>query len=307
MRVTIDSEIRARIERATGAGAALCWTCSSCDAECPVNVATGRLRPQRVVRLANLGLAAELIASPEIWYCAACRRCSRICPNAVQPETVIRYARAAAVRCGAVSVSAARRFQELTRRFQRLRRRAALACLAGQSAESVAGSWDAVIAASPPPPGGVVAYRALFRGGALFREAARRSRAADCFACGECSSACPVSGEAGTFDPRWVFRMANLGLAAELLRSPALWLCLQCGRCTAACPQGVDGCALIADLREAALREGAVAPDFPERFAAAERTLTRRLLEEIDRVFDSRRREGFACVLAACIPEALYG
>jgi heterodisulfide reductase subunit C len=307
MGVEVDGAIRAKIERATGAGAALCWTCSSCDAECPVNIATGRLRPQRVVRLANLGLAGELIASPEIWYCAGCRRCSRICPNAVQPETVIRYARAAAVRCGVVAVSAVRRFQELYRRFQRLRRQAARACLAGAPGDAVADSWEALLAAAPPPPAGAVAHGALFRGGPLFREAARRARAADCFACGECSSACPVSGEVGTFDPRWVFRMANLGLSAELLRSPALWLCLQCGRCTAACTQGVDGCALIADLRQAALREGAVAPDFPERFAAAERPLYRRLLAEIDRLCGVPVRGGLACEPAACIPEALYG
>lgn len=307
MRIAIDLALRAKIERATGAGAALCWTCASCDAECPVNIATGSLRPQRIVRRANLGLAAELIESPEIWYCASCRRCTRICPNGVQPETVIRYARAAAVRCGVVSLTAQRRFQALVRRFQRVRRQAALACLSGAPAEAVADAWEALLSAAPPPPAGVIAAGALFGGGPRFREAVRRAAAADCFACGECSSACPVSGEAGTFDPRWLFRMAALGLAEELLRAPALWLCLQCGRCTAACTQGVDGCGLIADLRETALREGAVAPGFPERFAAAERPLYRRLLAEVDRLIASGGRLPQAGEPAVCIPETLYG
>jgi len=60
------------------------------------------------VRFAILGLFEELIASPEIWYCLTCRRCSKVCPNLVKPETIVGYARAASVRCGAVSYNAAR-------------------------------------------------------------------------------------------------------------------------------------------------------------------------------------------------------
>jgi len=62
-----------------------------------------------------------------------------------------------------------------------------------------------------------------------------------CFTCGECSSSCPVAVERSAFDPRFIFRMVNLGLAEELLLSPSIWLCVQCGRCTEACSQLVDG------------------------------------------------------------------
>ena len=64
----LNSDLRQVIQKATLADSTMCWTCSSCDSECPVEIATNRLRPQRIVRFANLGLIDELIALPEIWY-----------------------------------------------------------------------------------------------------------------------------------------------------------------------------------------------------------------------------------------------
>ena len=58
-------DFRPDLRKSIGSGAKtdinLCWTCGACDAECPVNLATGRLRPQAIVRMANLGLLEELI------------------------------------------------------------------------------------------------------------------------------------------------------------------------------------------------------------------------------------------------------
>jgi heterodisulfide reductase subunit C len=303
----MNPAIRRKIEEATGAAASLCWTCSSCDSECPVNIATNRLRPQKIVRLANLGMAGELLSLPEIWYCLTCRRCSRVCPNLVKPETVIRYARAAALQCGAVSYEAARRYQALFRQFQRARWHAARACRDSRLPEVTETLWRTWIETPLPAPGGAVPYATLFRGGERFRETARAARTADCFTCGECSSACPVAGEPGAFDPRYLFRMANLGLVEELLSSPSIWLCLQCGRCTEACTQAVDGCAMIAGLRDLAIAGGHVHPDFPQRFAEAQKPLYAHLLRGIDAVFESPRRPDPACEPIRCIPEALYG
>jgi len=41
----LNPNIRQRIELATNADSSMCWNCSSCDAECPVEIATNRLRP----------------------------------------------------------------------------------------------------------------------------------------------------------------------------------------------------------------------------------------------------------------------
>ncbi|MDZ7580865.1 MAG: hypothetical protein U5R30_09665 [Deltaproteobacteria bacterium] len=51
-----DWNARRAMENSSGAGVDLCWTCGACDNGCPVNIATGRLRPQRNVRMAVDGL-----------------------------------------------------------------------------------------------------------------------------------------------------------------------------------------------------------------------------------------------------------
>ena len=93
-----NPNLKKYVKNAIHADCSLCWTCSSCDFECPVNRATGRLWPQKILRMTNLGLIEELIQMPEIWYCQTCRRCSQICPNGVQPDKVIGFAREEALR-----------------------------------------------------------------------------------------------------------------------------------------------------------------------------------------------------------------
>ena len=61
-----DPVQRSQIESRSHTTSFMCWTCGSCDFECPVNIATGRLRPQKLVRLATLGLVEELLEQPEI-------------------------------------------------------------------------------------------------------------------------------------------------------------------------------------------------------------------------------------------------
>ena len=124
----------------------------------------------------------------------------------------------------------------------------------------------------------------LFKGSKPFRTAAGTAGVADCFTCGECSSACPVSGERGAFDPRFIFRMVNLGLQDELLQSPSIWLCLECGRCTDACMQKVDGCRMIASLRELAVHEGAVDADFALRVRDAQKQVYVRWVDAVDKL-----------------------
>jgi len=78
--------------------------------------------------------------------------------------------------------------------------------------------------------------------------------------------------------------MVNLGLADELLLSPSIWLCVQCGRCTDACSQLVDGCRMIAGLRELAVQEGKVDEGFPLRVRDAQKQIYMRLIDEIDKL-----------------------
>jgi heterodisulfide reductase subunit C len=280
----LNPKMRQLVEQATGAGACMCWSCSSCDSECPVEVATNRLRPQRVVRYANLGLIEELIAQPEIWYCLSCRRCNRVCPNQVKPETLIQYARTEALLRGVVSWELHSQHAELMQRVQRARWHAARECRNGEVRETDGQRLRQWMEA--PSPGG---DSAALPSALLFQSPRLSKPTAACFTCGECSSSCPVACGRDVFDPRYLFRLAHLGLREELLKTPSLWLCVQCGRCTDVCSQGVDGCGLIADLRSEALAEHAVDDEFPLRFAAAQKPIYQQLLDEIDRLLEIAR------------------
>ncbi len=301
MASVLSPKLRKIVDLATGADATMCWTCSSCDSECPVEIATNRLRPQKIVRLANLGLIDELITLPEIWYCLTCRRCTNVCPNLVKPEILVRYARAAAVRCGVVPYETARAYYDLFRRFQRARWHAVAGFLHGADISPTPAAWRKWLDTPIPRPAAATAWRSLLRTGPEFKYAAERAGVSACYACGGCSSVCPVACEGGTFDPRFIFRMVNLGLQDELLRSPAIWLCVQCGRCTDVCGQGVDGCGLIASLREIAIGERAVTREFPRRVAEAQKQVYLRWLDEVDMLLGAGARcaRGLARPIAA--------
>ena len=129
--VVPDHLSRRFIQEAVQAGMNNCWTCSSCDLECPVNIATGCLRPQKIIRLANFGPKDELVRHPAIWYCLTCRRCNKICPNSVKPATMIEYLRRFAMENNLVSGRALPRYRDPFKRFQNIRWHAAAECLQG--------------------------------------------------------------------------------------------------------------------------------------------------------------------------------
>ena len=288
-RYSPDPGQRKVIESASRAQSCRCWTCGSCDIECPVNIATGRLRPQRIVRLASLGFIEELLDSPEIWYCLTCRRCLQICPNQVKPCDVIDYARQEAVSRGVVSYSSTRRLQLLFARFQRVRWRAAEQCLNNDFNALSRERVEQWLADPVPETGLAISPKGILPGGSLFRDSATATRSAACFTCGECSSACPVSGERSIFDPRFIIRMVNLGLAEELVRSPSIWLCLSCGRCTEACGQLVDGRQILQRLQAAAVSDAVVTPLSIFRMKEAEALIFSHFLDRVDDIF------GFKC------------
>jgi heterodisulfide reductase subunit C len=283
-----DSGLRKAIESACRARSFQCWSCSSCDVECPIDIATGRLRPQRIVRLASLGFIEDLLESPEIWYCLSCRRCQQICPNQVKPCDVIDYARQEAVSRGIVSYSSMRRLQLLFARFQRVRWRAVAQCLNNDFNALSREQIDQWLADPVPETGHVISPEGVLPGGSFFGNSAAATRSAACFTCGECSSACPVSGERSVFDPRFIIRMVNFGLAEELARSPSIWLCLSCGRCTDACGQQVDGRQIMQRLQAAAVSDAGVTPITLFRMKEAEALIFSHFLDMVDEIFGKK-------------------
>jgi len=75
-----------------------------------------------------------------------------------------------------------------------------------------------------------------------------------CQQCGQCTSVCP-SGRYGGIRTRETIERAALG-TIDLANDEDLWLCTMCHSCTERCQLGVDPATVIAQLREAASREG---------------------------------------------------
>lgn len=129
----------------------LCWTCGSCDFECPVNIATGKLRPRKIVRMAVLGMIEELLCLPEIWYCQRCLRCVQTCPNAANPSTVIEHVRTQTILRGMISPEAVQQYRDLLFRFQRVRWRSVAAALDGKALQMTGLRWQRWMETPLPP------------------------------------------------------------------------------------------------------------------------------------------------------------
>ena len=280
-----DSKLRRHIEQAVHAESHMCWTCRSCATECPVNLATNRLQPVKIVWMANLGLFDELLHAPEIWYCQQCNRCNQICPMSVKPAGVIRYIRNEMVRRNLVSYNAVRRHHELYGRFQRARWHMVLRCRRDEQSLFSKTLWYEWLNTPVTSPSGKVLFSSLFFDSFRLKRSLGQFNATTCFTCSECSNACPIFYERSVFDPQWIFRMANLGMTEELLRSPCIWLCIGCQRCTDACSQLVKGHLIIERLRELALSRGIVAETFPLAWKFFQQSLYSQLLDEINTLF----------------------
>ena len=70
--------------------------------------------------------------------------------------------------------------------------------------------------------------------------------------CGTCSASCPAA-HAMDLSPRQMWRLVQLGLADEVLRSKTMWLCSLCYQCQVRCPRGIPLTETITRLKEIAL------------------------------------------------------
>jgi heterodisulfide reductase subunit C len=58
--------------------------------------------------------------------------------------------------------------------------------------------------------------------------------------------------------PRRMWRMVQLGLTDDVLRSQTMWLCSLCYQCQVRCPRGIPLTEVITSLKEMALERGTV-------------------------------------------------
>ena len=277
----VESDFRKAIETGARAESSLCWTCGTCDSECPINLATNRLCPRKIVRLANFGSMDELLDMPEIWYCLTCQRCFDVCPNGVKPAEVIRFIREEALRRQIVKRGSLQRYKEILGRFQRVRWHITVRCIEGEVDTVSEEQWHAWLDTPVELPASKITPKVFAEKTVYFRQAPDTNLTL-CLTCSECSNCCPVFYERSIFDPQAIIRMVNLGLTQELLQSPSIWLCIECGTCSKACTQTVKGREIIARLRQMAIDGGYVSPQLPYKLKKAEKLIYPKLLDEID-------------------------
>ena len=280
----IDSQVRKDIESGAHAAINMCWTCQSCSTECPVNLATNRLNPMKIIRMANFGLIDELLSDPSIWYCQSCNRCIQVCPMTVKPAAVITYVRETMIQKNLVSMETFYRFNDLLRRFQRVRRHGILKCLRKEKLTLSRQEFDELLTTPVTPQDESVLLDFSSELSPSFLKALKEAETPSCFTCQGCSSSCPVFYERSLFEPQSVFRMANLGLTKELFTSAFIWICIGCRRCTDNCGQLVKGHATIESLRALAVKEGFVPVSFAAQLKEMEKIIYPYLLDEIDAV-----------------------
>ncbi|MBP7865589.1 MAG: 4Fe-4S dicluster domain-containing protein [Acidobacteria bacterium] len=76
-----------------------------------------------------------------------------------------------------------------------------------------------------------------------------------CIQCGTCTASCPTARHM-QYPPRKVFRLIQLGLREELLKSDAFWYCTTCYSCTVRCPRGISITETMQALKRLAIAAG---------------------------------------------------
>lgn len=95
-RARVQHDLLRRLEEISGQNPLACYQCGRCSAGCPVAGAMDLL-PNQVMRLVQLGLIDQAMASQTIWFCAACLTCAARCPQGVDLARVMEALRTLAV------------------------------------------------------------------------------------------------------------------------------------------------------------------------------------------------------------------
>ena len=98
-RTSVCSEFVKRVNEISGENILACYQCGRCSAGCPLTFAMKDL-PNQVIRMVQLGLEEDALASKTIWVCASCLTCHARCPRGVDLSKVMEALRAIKLRPG---------------------------------------------------------------------------------------------------------------------------------------------------------------------------------------------------------------
>jgi heterodisulfide reductase subunit C2 len=76
------------VQQRAGTSVSACFQCHKCTTGCPIGPEMDFL-PSQVMRLVQLGAAAEVLGSQSIWLCASCETCTTRCPMEIDIAAVM--------------------------------------------------------------------------------------------------------------------------------------------------------------------------------------------------------------------------
>ncbi|MDD5057645.1 MAG: 4Fe-4S dicluster domain-containing protein [Sideroxydans sp.] len=96
---SVSRSFVAKIEKISGQKLLACYQCGKCSAGCPM-AAYMDILPNQIIRMAQLGMQKQLLASRTIWTCVSCLTCNSRCPKNIHIAEVIESLRETALRNG---------------------------------------------------------------------------------------------------------------------------------------------------------------------------------------------------------------
>lgn len=96
---SIGSPFVAKLEKASGQKLLACYQCGKCSAGCPM-AAHMDVMPNQIIRMAQLGMQQQLLATRSIWTCISCMTCNSRCPKNIRIAEVMESLREMALRTG---------------------------------------------------------------------------------------------------------------------------------------------------------------------------------------------------------------
>jgi heterodisulfide reductase subunit C len=87
------------VDAMAGVQVEACYQCGKCSGGCPLSFAMD-YQPRQIMRLIQMGLTDEALASSTIWICATCFTCTSRCPRDIDVAQVMDALRILARRRG---------------------------------------------------------------------------------------------------------------------------------------------------------------------------------------------------------------